>query len=88
MGTDGAATNAVRYVNADTLTSTVRAGLGGDGGGFCIIKGQKRLFVDTQADVETRYEHTLAAMAALPDIDTHFLLPEVREDIEDQRARG
>ncbi len=65
-----------------------RAGLGGDGGGFCIIKGQKRLFVDTQADVETRYEHTLAAMAALPDIDAHYLLPEVRQDIGDQRARG
>ena len=65
-----------------------RAALGGDGGGFCIVKGQKRLFVDTQADVETRYEHTLAAMASLEDIDTHFLLPEVREDIEEQRAQG
>ena len=65
-----------------------RVPLGGDDGGFCIVKGQKRLFVDTQADVETRYEHTLAALASLPDIDTHFLLPEVREDIEEQRARG
>ena len=65
-----------------------RVPLGGDGGGFCIVKGQKRLFVDTQADVETRYEHTLAALASLEDIDTHFLLPEVREDIEEQRARG
>ncbi len=74
---------------AEAMGLTIeRVGLGGDGGGFCIVKGQKRLFVDTQADVETRYEHTLAAMASLPDVDTHFLLPEVREDIEEQRARG
>ena len=74
---------------AEAMGLTIkRVGLGGDGGGFCIVKGQKRLFVDIQADVETRYEHTLAAMASLPDVDTHFLLPEVREDIEEQRARG
>jgi hypothetical protein len=65
-----------------------RVPLGGDGGGFCIVKGQKRLFVDLQADVETRYEHTLAALSSLEEIDTHFLLPEVREDIEAQRAQG
>jgi len=74
---------------ADQIGLTIhRAPLGGDGGGFCIVKGQRRLFVDIQADVETRYEHTLTALASLPETDKHFLLPEVREDIDKQRERG
>lgn len=59
-----------------------RVPMGGDGGGFCVIKGERRLFVDTMADLETRYEHTLEAMAALPEIESHYLRPEVREDID------
>lgn len=66
--------------------SVRRVPMGGDGGGFCVVRGERRLFVDTLADLETRYERTLEAMAPLPEIEAHYLCPEVRDDIERQRA--
>lgn len=72
---------------AQELGLTVRREpLGGEGGGLCIIKGERVLFVDVLADIETRYERTLSALAGLPEIDQRYLAPEVRDDIE--RARG
>lgn len=65
-----------------------REPLGGDGGGLCIIKGQHVLFVDTLADLETRYERTLAALAAQPELDQRYLPPEVRDDLEKARTAG
>lgn len=59
--------------------------LGGEGGGFCVVKGERRLFVDTIADLETRYDKTLQALASLPEMDALFLTPEVREDLECHR---
>ncbi len=64
-----------------------RVPMGGDGGGFCVVKGQRRLFVDTMTDAETRYERTLAALAPLPEMDTLYLRPEVREDLERQQEQ-
>lgn len=61
---------------------------GGEGGGFCVINGRRQLFVDTMADPATRYEHTLEALASLPELEERFLRPDVREDIELQRCRG
>ncbi len=55
---------------------------GGDGGGFCVLRGERFLFIDTMADLETRYERTLEALAQLPEISQRFLPPEIREDIE------
>ncbi|QDV91481.1 hypothetical protein RAS2_25810 [Phycisphaerae bacterium RAS2] len=63
-----------------------RESLGGEGGGLCRIKGQSVLFLDTAADLETRYERTLAALAVHPGIDQHYLAPEVREDLDRQRG--
>ena len=63
-----------------------RESLGGEGGGFCLIKGQRVLFIDTTADAETRYERTLAALAPLSELDQRYIAPEVREDID--RARS
>jgi hypothetical protein len=63
-----------------------REPLGGDGGGFCLIKGQRVLFIDTQADLETRYERTLQALAWLPELEQRYVPPEVRDDLERQRA--
>ena len=65
--------------------------MGGGGGGLCRLKGRRVLFVDTAADLATRYDRALAAVAGLDEVDGQYLLPEVRRDIEHQRqiaARG
>jgi hypothetical protein len=72
---------------AEQLGIEIRAEtMGGAGGGLCRLKGRQVLFVDTAADLATRYDRTLAAMAGLDEIDGHYLLPEVRQDVERQRA--
>jgi hypothetical protein len=63
-----------------------REPLGGEGGGYCMLRGQSVLFVDTMADLETRYERTLAALAPLAEVERRYVPPEVREDIERLRA--
>jgi hypothetical protein len=63
-----------------------REPLGGEGGGFCVLRGKRILFIDTTADTESRYETTLAALAPLAELDQHYLPPEVRQDLA--RARG
>ncbi len=71
---------------AEQLDIEVRPeALGGEGGGMCRIKGKRVLFVDTSADLATRYERTLAAMADLPDLEGWFLPPQVRDDLDRQR---
>ncbi len=64
-----------------------RESLGGGGGGLCVLRGQRVLFLDTSADLETRYERTLAALAPLPEIDARYIRPDVREDIDRLRTR-
>jgi hypothetical protein len=64
------------------------APLGGDGGGLCAIRGQRVLFIDTAADVATRVERTARALAHLPELETHFLRPDVRELLEQHRRPG
>jgi len=64
------------------------ASLGGDGGGLCTIRGKRVLFVDTAADVATRLEHTARAIAELPEIETHFIRPDIRELLADYRPRA
>jgi len=61
--------------------------LGGDGGGLCMLRGRQILFVDTSADLETRYERTLIGLAPLPELDNLYVRPEIREDIEACRHR-
>ena len=68
---------------ADEIGLSVRREpLGGSGGGYCVLRGQRVLFVDTMADLESKYERTLAALAPLPEIDEKYLRPEIRDDIE------
>lgn len=72
---------------ADELGIAVRLeALGGEGGGFCLIKGHRVLFIDTLADLETRYDRTVAALASLPELEHRFLAPEIRDDLERARA--
>jgi hypothetical protein len=66
---------------------TRREPLGGGGGGLCILRGQRVLFVDTSADLEVRYERTLAGLAPLRELDDRYIRPEVREDLEACRRR-
>lgn len=76
---------------AEEIGLDVRAeAMGGEGGGMCVLKGRRVLFVDTSADLATRYERTLAGMAGLSELDGRFILPEVRRDLDEQRrdARG
>lgn len=68
---------------AQELGLTIRhEPLGGSGGGLCKLRGQRILFVDTSADPEDRYEALLAALAPLPELEVHYLPPELREDLE------
>jgi hypothetical protein len=71
---------------AEQLDITVRREpLGGEGGGLCHLRGQRVLFVDIQADLQTRFEKTAAALAGLPEVDQHYLLPELREELDRHR---
>ncbi|MHC4675230.1 MAG: hypothetical protein ACYTBZ_22320 [Planctomycetota bacterium] len=72
---------------AEQMGIDVRAEpMGGEGGGMCLLRGKKVLFVDTSADLATRYDSTLAAMANLPELDNMYIVPEVRQDIDHQRS--
>ncbi len=71
---------------AEQIGIEVRAEpMGGEGGGLCVLKGQRVLFVDTSADLATRYDRTLAGMAGLPELEGRFIVPEVRRDLDHQR---
>jgi len=73
---------------AEEIGVDVRAEpMGGDGGGLCRLKGKLVLFVDTSADLATRYDRTLTAVAPLPELDQRYLPPEVRDDVDRQRER-
>lgn len=62
-----------------------REPLGGDGGGLCLLKGRRVLFVDTDADLDARYERTLTALADLTEWESQAIEREIREDLT--RAR-
>jgi len=68
---------------ADSLGISIRReSLGGEGGGLCRLKGQRVLFVDTAADLDTRYERTLRALCDLPEWEGCYVRPELRDDLE------
>jgi hypothetical protein len=62
-----------------------REPLGGEGGGLCTLRGERFIFLDTSADLETRYERTLSALAGLSELERLYIVPEIREDIEGAR---
>jgi hypothetical protein len=74
---------------AEELGVEIRAEpMGGEGGGMCRLKGRSVLFVDTSADVATRYDRTLTAVANLPDLEGRYLPPEVRDDLQRYREHA
>lgn len=60
--------------------------LGGTGGGFCVLRGKRVMFLDLDADVATQLDVSLAALAELPEVDSLFASPALRELLD--RRRG
>ncbi len=60
--------------------------LGGGGGGLCTLRGRRVLFMDLDADAATRLDGCLAALATVPEVDSMYVAPRLREGIEKKRA--
>ena len=56
--------------------------LGGTGGSLCRIRDRRVLFIDLDADAATRLDHSVEALSSLPEIDTLYIPPELRDRIE------
>lgn len=56
--------------------------LGGAGGGLCTIGTAKVLFLDSDCDEETLIENCIKGLATLPQAESMYLLPEVRERLD------
>jgi len=68
---------------AESLGVAVRyEAMGGAGGGLCEIRGKAIMFVDTDAPTRVAYERLLKALAEQFDLETVYLLPEIRRDLE------
>ncbi|HEY3243101.1 MAG TPA: hypothetical protein VGM03_07095 [Phycisphaerae bacterium] len=62
-----------------------REPLGGAGGGLCRLKGRRVLFLDYSADLATQIEQCLSALAQVPEVDSVFVLPDLRARIDAYR---
>ena len=67
---------------------TRREHLGGEGGGLCRLRGKPVVFVDLDADVGTQLSRCVEALAGMPEIDTMYLPPALREQVEALRSGG
>jgi hypothetical protein len=56
--------------------------LGGNGGGLCIIKGQRIFFVDTQASSIVSAAMCAEAVSKVVDVEQIFIKPLIRQFIE------
>lgn len=59
-----------------------REHLGGGGGGLCSLRGRRIVFIDLDADIPTRLEQTLRGLAGLPELESAYVTPALRELIE------
>ncbi|MBN2210611.1 MAG: hypothetical protein JW709_04370 [Sedimentisphaerales bacterium] len=62
--------------------------LGGEGGGVCRVRDKRVLFIDALAAIPERLERTAQGLAGLPDLDDCFILPEVRQYLEQYTGDG
>lgn len=53
--------------------------LSGEGGGLCLLRGQRVLFVDTGADLVEQVGRTAAALSDVDGVAECYVRPEVRE---------
>jgi len=56
--------------------------LGGSGGGLCVLKGKRVLFLDTLASAAEQAGKTAESMAGLEELDSQYIMPAVREALE------
>ena len=63
-----------------------REHLGGDSGGLCKLRGRRVVFVDLDADVATRLERCVEVLRGLPDLETVYLAPHLREMLDQSEA--
>ncbi len=69
---------------AKGLGASVRyESMGGAGGGLCILRNKPVLFVDMDADPQTAYERVLLALAGQYSLETVYLRPEIRQDLDE-----
>ncbi len=59
--------------------------LGGSGGGLAILRGERKLFIDTDADPEDQLDRTVAALARVDEIMSQTLRDDVRRLLEQAR---
>jgi len=59
-----------------------REPLGGGGGGFCTIKGEPTLFLDTEAGADESAAVCADTVLSTVDIDNVYIRPEVRRFLE------
>ena len=59
--------------------------LGGTGGGLCTLRGERVLFIDLDADPATQLDRGLAALSTVPELDSMYLVPALRERIDHLR---
>ena len=62
--------------------------LGGTGGGLALVKGQRQLFVDLDAEPQDQLERTALALGSIPEAEQVFMRPDVRELVERYRQAG
>ncbi len=59
--------------------------LGGAGGGLCTLRGERIVFIDLDADLATQVDHCVRALAAMPEVDSMYVIPALRERIDQAR---
>ena len=62
--------------------------LDGEGGGLCILRGKRILFVDSAADSAEQIAHTAQALARQPELAMMYVLPQVREELEKYKSES
>jgi hypothetical protein len=60
--------------------------LGGDGGGLCVMRDRRLLFVDLDADTATRLHQCANALANLPELEQIFVPPALRQVLSEVRS--
>ena len=59
-----------------------REHLGGTGGGSCVVRGTRRVFLDLDTDLATQLEVVAAALRTVRELETVYIPPVVRELID------
>jgi hypothetical protein len=73
---------------ARRLGVTVRhARLGGAGGGLATLRGQRQLFIDLDASPDEQLDQTASALSDLPELDTQYVRPDVRNLLDAAKRR-